>query len=73
LETKGDVINDPECRNLVESREKKLKGLRSRFTNKRAMEQWSGHAGARQLSYRWHNVKTLLKDLYTGLKGSTHA
>jgi len=73
LETRGNVIDDPECRTLVESREKKLKGHRSRFTNKRAREQWSGHAGTQQLSYRWPNVKTLLNDLYTGLKGSTHA
>jgi hypothetical protein len=73
LETKGNVINDPECHTLIETREKKLKGHRSRFTNKRAREQWSGHAGTQQLAYRWPNVKTLLADLYTGLKGSTHA
>jgi hypothetical protein len=73
LETRGNLIDDPECRTLIESREKKLKGHRSRFTNKRAREQWSGHAGTQQLSYRWPNVKTLLNDLYTGLKESTHA
>ena len=73
VENDVDVIKDPECRSLIESREKKLKGHRSRFTNKRAREQWSGHAGTQQLAYRWPNVKTLLADLYTGLKGSTDA
>jgi len=73
LETRGDVADDAECRALVREREMWLKKSRSRFTNARARDQWKGYAGTGQLSYRWRNVKTLLADLYAGLKGKEDA
>jgi len=66
--TGGDVANDDECRKIVSSRERQLKGIRSRFTNSRARDQWKGYAGVGQMTYRWPNVKRLLVDLHAGLK-----
>ena len=68
-ETKGYVEEDPICRTLVEKREKDLKGPKSRFTNAKARDQWSGYAGTVQMNYRWSNIKRFLSDLYAGLNG----
>lgn len=73
LATCGKVINDSESRMLIRARERQLKGVRSRFTNPRARDQWKGYAGVGQMAYRWSNVKTLLSDLHAGLNGSGHA
>lgn len=61
------LLENESARNLVMCREMKLKGARSRFKNRRALEQWSGYSGIRKLVYRWPNVKMLLNDLYQGL------
>ena len=73
LETRGDVADDPESRTLVRNRERRLKGVRSRFVNQRALDQWSGNSGVRRMEYRWGNVKTLLSDLHAGLTGGNDA
>jgi len=73
LTTQGNVADDDESRFLIRSREQRLKGTRSRFTNPRARDQWKGYAGVGQMSYRWRNVKTLLSDLYAGLNRADHA
>jgi hypothetical protein len=73
LATHGNVYADDESRILVSLRERQLKGVRSRFTNPRARDQWQGYAGVGQMSYRWPNVKTLLADLHAGLNGGGHA
>jgi len=73
LATRGNVVNDSESRMLINARERQLKGVRSRFTNPRARDQWKGYAGVDQMAYRWSNVKTLLSDLHTGLNGNGHA
>ncbi len=57
-----------DARRLVRNREMRLKGPRSRFLNRRALEQWGGEAGLRPMSFRWYNAKTFLKDLAEGLK-----
>ena len=62
-----ELLENKEARELVEDREKTLKGPRSRFINRRALEQWSGYSGIGRLVYRWPNVKDLLKDLYQGM------
>jgi hypothetical protein len=48
---------------LIIEREKYLKGARSRFTNKKALEQWGGAAGVNELRYRWPTTEAILKDL----------
>ncbi len=73
LKTQGDVADDPESRMLVENRERRLKNVRSRFVNERALDQWRGNSGVRQMEYRWGNVKTLLSDLHAGLNGGNGA
>lgn len=71
--TCGDVGDDTECRTLIKTRERFLKGVRSRFTNPRARDQWTGYAGVSRMTYRWPNVRTLLADLHDGLAENNHA
>ena len=73
LATHGNVVDDSDSRMLTRARECRLKGVRSRFTNPRARDQWKGYAGVGQMAYRWSNVRTLLSDLHAGLNGSGHA
>lgn len=65
--TDGRLLDSPEARALVRSRELRLKGGRSRFTNRRALDQWSGYAGLFRMSYRWPTVRRFLADLHDGL------
>lgn len=53
---------------LVQQREMRLKGSRSRFTNKRALEQWRGASGINRMLFRWPTAKILLRDLHAGLE-----
>ncbi|WP_045221889.1 DUF6361 family protein [Desulfonatronum thioautotrophicum] len=69
----GDLLHNAEAAQLIRLREMWLKKGRSRFSNQRALEQWGGKSGTARLAYRWSNVKTLLDDLYQGLKGGGHA
>jgi hypothetical protein len=52
---------------LVEQRERQLKGSRSRFGNARALELWGGQSGTGLLTYRWGTAQRFLADLYRGL------
>lgn len=60
---RGHDEDSPHTRALVRARETLLKGGRSRFSNRRALEQWRGRAGLRPMSYRWPTVSTFLSDL----------
>ena len=71
LESSKDLLSTPEALALIEQRERKLKGNRSRFSNRRALEQWGGASGVNRLVYRWPNVKVFLNDLHQGLKQET--
>jgi hypothetical protein len=64
------VSDDNSARHLIETREEILKGPRSRFINRRALEQWGGQSGTKRLVFRWPNAKVFLEDLYQGLKRS---
>jgi len=61
------LLLNADAMNLVERREMKLKGARSRFQNRRALEQWSGRSGLVRLVYRWPTVKVFLNELHNGL------
>jgi hypothetical protein len=63
------LAEHPSARAMVEQREQRLKGARSRFLNARARDQWSGYAGTTRLSYRWPTARSFLRDLYAGRKG----
>lgn len=60
-----------EARRLIRNREMLLKGARSLFRNRRALEErYNGGLGIGQLVYRWPNVQVLLNDLHAGLERS---
>lgn len=67
-QSSGTLLTSKEACALIRAREIALKGPRSRFKNKRALEQWSGYAGTLRLFYRWHNVQIILNDLAQGLR-----
>ncbi|MFP4166978.1 MAG: DUF6361 family protein [Opitutales bacterium] len=59
-----DLMDNRGVRQLITSRESKLKGKRARIGNQRALESWSGASGTAQLDYRWNKpVATYLNDL----------
>ena len=62
------LTKQDDARRLIRNREMRLKGPRSRFLNRRALEQWGGAAGLTPMSFRWSNVKTFLFDLAEGLR-----
>lgn len=61
------LLNDSRAISLIKSREFDLKHERSRFVNRKALEQWNGQSGG-LFNYRWHRVKQLMKDLYAGME-----
>lgn len=68
-QSSGTLLTSKEACALIRAREISLKGPRSRFKNRRALEQWSGSAGTLRLVYRWNNVQIFLNDLAQGLRG----
>ncbi len=62
------IINHPEMRTLIEARETRLKGGRSRFRSARHLELWNGDAGTGQLDFRWRVAQRLIRDILDGLK-----
>jgi hypothetical protein len=70
VRSNGDAImNDKTAQTLIQSREMRLKGGRSRFSNPRALDQWNGRAGLARMDYRWFTVKRFILDLREGLDG----
>lgn len=61
------VADDELARRIVEHRERALKGSRSRFTNRRALNEWTGASMVDRLAFRWFRVQQLLNDLHAGL------
>lgn len=62
------ALDGREARSLVRAREMALKGPRSRYTNARALDQWSGAAGLFRLNYRWTTAQRFLHDIHQGLR-----
>ena len=58
----------PETVDFVRRREMALKRARSRFTNRRALDQSGGSSGLGRLTYRWPTAKSFLRDLYSALQ-----
>ncbi len=61
------TLDDPKARSLVRAREMSLKRGRSRFTNRRALDQWGGASGLGRYVYRWPTAQTFLNELFAGL------
>lgn len=66
-----NLLDHQEVRNLIRRREETLKGARSRFRNRRALEQWGGASGLGRLVYRWPTARIFLRDLYDGTHRGT--
>lgn len=64
----GSLREDDDAAELVRRRERRVKGVRSRFENREALDRWGGRSGLGRFSYRWNEVKTYLADLHTGLE-----
>lgn len=57
-----------DARSLIRHREMLLKGARSLFRNRRALEErYNGGLGMGQMGFRWTDVQVLLNDLHDGL------
>jgi len=67
------VATRKSARDLVESRETRLKGQRSRFRSQRALDQWSGRSAIEPLGFRWRTARTFLNDLHAALAGGGDA
>ena len=66
----GGIPERADARALVRRREILLKGARSLFRNRRALEErYGGSLGLVRLDFRWSNVQVLLKDLHDVLEG----
>lgn len=63
LEDPGGAWRSPEAAELVRTRERKLKGVRSRFVNRDVLASWRGGSGVGGLQYRWPNTRTLVNDI----------
>lgn len=68
----GDLAalsTDEIARSLIYDRELALKHNRARLHNQRALELWSGAAGASQLDYRWSVVvNRIINDILLGME-----
>lgn len=58
------IADDGSARDLVATRERRLKGPQSRLHNTRLLSQWSGAAGSSRMRMRWGTVRTLLADIW---------
>jgi hypothetical protein len=58
-----DIRDHPDARELISSRERRLKGALARLHNPRARELWNGSSGLGRLEYRWANAQIMLNDM----------
>lgn len=64
----GDALAlSGKARSLIQSRERALKGPRSRFANRNALNQWGGASGIRRLEYRWPIAQHFLEEWFKGM------
>ena len=64
------AATDAGLSSLVASRERRLKGPKSRLVNDRLLANWSGGSGTGRLVYRWGTVQNQLADVFSGLNGA---
>ena len=61
------IIDESGPRDLIRDRERANKGSQARLHNRRALELWTGGAGALQLTYRWPVVERMVNDILRGV------
>lgn len=59
---------DSDPARLVRRRERALKRDRSRFNNRRMLDQWGGGSGVYRMDYRWDTVRNYMGELAAGLR-----
>lgn len=62
------IAQDKKLQKMVRNREFKIKGVRGRLHNPKALDAWSGASGDARLTYRWDYAKRHLQDIYDGLE-----
>lgn len=62
------ALDHPEVRRLIARREQVMKGGLARLNNPSALERWNGRSGVYELTYRWGQGRTLLRDIARGLR-----
>ena len=63
----GFPADDSDPARLVRRRERRLKRDRSRFRNRRLLDQWGGGSGLYRMGYRWGKVRDYIRELAAGL------
>jgi hypothetical protein len=61
------LIDNPDFRAAVETREKLMKKSNSRFRNERRLRAWQPPTGVGALSFRWAQVRRTVLDIHAGL------
>ncbi|MCT2538762.1 DUF6361 family protein [Sedimentimonas flavescens] len=59
--TEGGGSSD--ARQLIATRERRLKGAKARLSNDAALARWGGASGTQPLTFRWREARMHLKDL----------
>jgi hypothetical protein len=67
MERRKDFGSYRPALDFIETRERELKGGRSRFTNKAARTSWGGEAGLNRLNFRWPIAQSMLGEWHEGL------
>lgn len=62
------ALDHPDVRRLIARREQVMKRGLARLHNPSALERWNGRSGLYELTYRWGQGRTLLRDIARGLR-----
>ncbi|WP_440998074.1 DUF6361 family protein [Arhodomonas sp. SL1] len=62
------VVASRRLRDLIATRERRLKGARARLHNPNRLLEWRGGTGVGRMAFRWPQVRRLLADLHQGLQ-----
>ena len=63
VEQRGEIADTPAARDLVRSRETRLKGPQSRFVNSTVRDRWGGRSGTDRIAFRWREASSHIRDL----------
>ncbi len=73
MASSGLLNSHDEARRMIAARERQQKGSQSRLVNDRLLRQWGGSSGADRLTFRWWQVKRILKDVCDGRRANAGA
>ncbi len=63
---------DARMHELIRTREVQLKGgKRARLVSPEALARWGGASGTGRLDYRWSTTRTMLEDIYAGMRNGS--